>query len=166
MQFHVLLLRGFVSSSWLSLPLPDLFLQSVKEHPFRNTWFIFILQSSTLCPLMSLCFLFRSLKSLRGIIEQRWAKYLIVGSLSPIRVSSKEISPTCASRPILSEAPQAISWAPKFQLTGCAQVACAIWWVSFCCSGATHRAIDLPMLSWPISQLCVVISCSDGGESK
>ena len=32
MQFHVLLLRGFVSSSWLSLPLPDLFLQSVKEH--------------------------------------------------------------------------------------------------------------------------------------
>jgi hypothetical protein len=24
----------------------------------------------------------------------------------------------------------------------------------------------LPMLSWPISQLCVVISCSDGGESK
>ena len=75
MHFHVLLLRGFVSSSWLSLPLPDLFLQSVKEHPFRNTWFIFILQSSTLCPLMSLCFLFRSLKSLRGIIEQRWAKY-------------------------------------------------------------------------------------------
>ena len=102
------LLIGFVFASWLSLRSPDFFLQSVYEIPLRNTWSIFIIKSSTLCLLISLCFVFRSLKS--------WEKYLILGSLSPICVSSKEISPSCASRPLLSETPQAMSWAPNFHI--------------------------------------------------